>query len=115
MPARMVLTTYQTLRDYQFSLSRIDWSMVVFDEAQNLKNPNALATRAAKGLKSDFKLLATGTPVENSLKDFWCLMDTAIPGLLGAWQDFRGRYIAPILSASDDEVDRKSTRLNSSH
>src|SRR5690554_4749926 len=104
MPARMVLTTYQTLRDYQFSLSRIDWSMVVFDEAQNLKNPNALATRAAKGLKSDFKLLATGTPVENSLKDFWCLMDTAIPGLLGAWQDFRGRYIAPILSASDDEV-----------
>lgn len=104
MPARLVLTTYQTMRDYQFSLSRVDWGMVVFDEAQNLKNPNALATRAAKGLKADFKLLATGTPVENSLKDFWCLLDTAAPGLLGAWQSFRLEYITPILSADANSV-----------
>jgi SNF2 family DNA or RNA helicase len=104
MPRRLVLTTYQTLRDYQFSLSRVDWGVVAFDEAQNLKNPNALATRAAKGLKSDFKLLATGTPVENSLKDFWCLMDTATPGLLGAWQSFRKEYISPITSAEPEIV-----------
>ena len=102
MPGRLVLTTYQTLRDYQFSLSRVDWGVAVFDEAQNLKNPNALATRAAKALKADFKLLATGTPVENSLKDFWCLMDTAAPGLLGAWQAFRSTYIAPILAAEPE-------------
>ena len=104
LPNRLVLTTYQTLRDYQFSLSRVDWGIVAFDEAQNLKNPNALATRAAKGLKADFKLLATGTPVENTLKDFWCLMDTAVPGLLGAWQSFRSNYIAPITSASEEEA-----------
>jgi SNF2 family DNA or RNA helicase len=104
MPRRLVLTTYQTLRDYQFSLSRVDWSIVAFDEAQNLKNPNALSTRAAKGLKADFKLLATGTPVENTLKDFWCLFDTAVPGLLGAWQTFRKDFITPILSASTEEV-----------
>ena len=104
VPGRLVLTTYQTLRDYQFSLSRIDWGIVAFDEAQNLKNPNTLATRAAKGLKADFKLLATGTPVENTLKDFWCLLDTAVPGLLGAWQSFRSNYIAPITSASVEEV-----------
>ncbi|MEI8657292.1 DEAD/DEAH box helicase [Vibrio sp. Hal054] len=104
VPRRLVLTTYQTLRDYQFSLSRVDWSIVAFDEAQNLKNPNALSTRAAKGLKADFKLLATGTPVENTLKDFWCLFDTAVPGLLGAWQTFRKDFIAPILSVSPEEV-----------
>ncbi|WP_019603598.1 DEAD/DEAH box helicase [Teredinibacter turnerae] len=103
-PNRLVLTTYQTLRDYQFSLGRVDWSVVAFDEAQNLKNPNALATRAAKGLKAEFKLLATGTPVENSLKDFWCLFDTAVPGLLGAWQAFRQDYIAPILAANPDDA-----------
>lgn len=102
MPGRLVLVTYQTLRDYQFSLCRVDWGMVVFDEAQNLKNPNALVTRAAKGLKSEFKLLATGTPVENSLRDFWCLMDTATPGLLGSWQNFRQTYIQPILSATPE-------------
>jgi SNF2 family DNA or RNA helicase len=104
MPQRLVVTTYQTLRDYQFSLCLIDWQMVVFDEAQNIKNPNALQTRAAKGLKARFKLLATGTPVENSLADFWCLLDTAQPGLLNSYQDFRAQFIRPINQASPDEV-----------
>ena len=67
-PKRLVLTTYQTLRDYQFSLCKIDWGFVVFDEAQNIKNPNALQTRVAKGLRAQFKLLMTGTPVENHLE-----------------------------------------------
>ncbi|WP_303293721.1 DEAD/DEAH box helicase [Marinobacter sp. ST-43] len=102
---RLVLATYQTLRDYQFSLCRIDWGLVIFDEAQNIKNPNTLQTRAAKGLKADFKLLATGTPVENSLGDFWCLMDTAQPGLLGSWTTFRDTWIKPILDANEDSRD----------
>ncbi|HDL90050.1 MAG TPA: helicase [Thermodesulforhabdus norvegica] len=104
LPRRVVFTTYQTLRDYQFSLCRIDWSFVVFDEAQHIKNPNTLATRAAKGLKARFKLLATGTPVENHLGDFWCLMDTARPGALGAYQDFRQEYIMPIRHALPDQA-----------
>ena len=103
MDRRIVITTYQTLRDYQFSLCVIDWGVVVFDEAQNIKNPNTQATRAAKALKADFKLLATGTPVENSLSEFWCLMDTAQPGLLGDWAYFRERWIKPISSANDEE------------
>lgn len=105
MDRRIVLTTYQTLRDYQFSLCRIDWGMVIFDEAQNIKNPNTLQTRAAKGLKADFKLLATGTPVENSLGDFWCLLDTAQPGLLGNWRHYRDSWIKPILDADESERD----------
>lgn len=111
MDRRLVLTTYQTLRDYQLSLCRIDWGMVIFDEAQNIKNPNAAQTRAAKGLKADFKLLATGTPVENSLGDFWCLMHTAQPGLLGGWEVYRDTWIKPILAAADDERDAVRTEL----
>ena len=99
MPRRLVLTSYQTLRDYQFSLCQIDWSFVIFDEAQFIKSPNTLATVAAKGLKACFKLLATGTPVENHLGDFWCLMDTAKPGVLGSYQDFRKQYMVPIAKA----------------
>jgi len=102
---RLVLTTYQTLRDYQLSLCLIDWGVVIFDEAQNIKNPNTIQSRAAKGLKADFKLLATGTPVENSLGDFWCLMDTAQPGLLGDWQQFKERWLKPIAQA--DEADKQ--------
>ena len=70
LPRRLVLTSYQTLRDYQFSFSRVDWSFVIFDEAQNIKNPNALQTRAAKALKAKYRLVVTGTPVENELPDF---------------------------------------------
>lgn len=95
-PRRLVLTTYDTLRDYQFSLCRVDWSLVIFDEAQMVKNPNTLASRAAKGLKARFKLAVTGTPVENSLRDFWNLLDTVRPGHLDAYQPFNREFIRPI-------------------
>ena len=104
MDRRLVLTTYQTLRDYQFSLCRIDWSLVIFDEAQNIKNPNALQTRTAKGLKARFKLVVTGTPVENHLGDFWCLFDTARPGILGAYQRFLKSFVLPMLRANNEEL-----------
>ncbi|MBU1000955.1 MAG: restriction endonuclease [Proteobacteria bacterium] len=99
MPERLVLATYQTLRDYQFSLCLVDWGFVIFDEAQNIKNPDTLQSRAARGIKADFVLPATGTPVENSLADLWCLFDTAVPGLLKNYQAFRKEYISPIKAA----------------
>jgi len=104
MERRLVLTTYQTLRDYQFSLCRIDWSLVIFDEAQNIKNPNALQTRTAKGLKARFKLVVTGTPVENHLGDFWCLFDSARPGILGAYQPFLKTFVLPMLRANAEDL-----------
>jgi len=99
MPGRLVLTNYQTLADYQISLCQVDWGVVVFDEAQNVKNPNAMVTIASKGLKAELKIMATGTPVENGLQDFWCLMDTAAPGLLGNWSQFRDNFVTPMNKA----------------
>ena len=99
VPGRLVLANYDTLRDYQFSLSLVSWSCVIFDEAQEIKNPNALKTRAAKALNADFRLAVTGTPVENSLKDFWSLFDTILPGALGSFQQFNRHYAAPISKA----------------
>lgn len=101
-PNRLVLTTYSTLQRYQISLGQVDWGVVVLDEAQNTKNPETLAARAAKGLRARFKLLATGTPVENELKDFWSLTDTAQPGLLGTYADFRTRWVAPMDAATGE-------------
>ncbi len=103
LPGTLVLTTYQTLRDYQFSLVAVPWSVVVLDEAQNIKSPNTLQTRAAKALDAEFKLLVTGTPVENHLGEFWCLFDTLQPGFLGAYQEFREQYIKPILKAPTEQ------------
>lgn len=95
-PGSCVLTTYQTLRDYRFSFAKAEWSAVVFDEAQNLKNPNALQTIAAKSLKAHFRLTLTGTPVENHLGDFWCIIDTSEPGPLGSFAEFRRNWIIPM-------------------
>ncbi|WP_160169833.1 DEAD/DEAH box helicase [Marinospirillum insulare] len=103
LPKRLVLTSYDTLRSYQFSLCKVDWGLVFFDEAQNIKNPNTIQTRAAKALKADFKMLVTGTPVENSLADYWCLLDTAQPDLLGDWKVFRENWVSPIVNAIPEE------------
>jgi superfamily II DNA or RNA helicase len=95
-PGTIVVTTYTTLRDYRFSFAGCNWSGVVFDEAQNIKNPNALQTIAAKSLKGFFRLALSGTPVENHLGDLWCLMDTVEPGALGSYREFRNTWIQPI-------------------
>lgn len=110
-PGVLVLTTYETLRRYQVSLGVVDWGVVVLDEAQATKNPEILAARAAKGLKARFKLLATGTPVENSLRDFWSLMDTAQPGLLGTWAQFQEAWARPLGAASGAEHERLGRAL----
>ena len=92
-PGSCVLTTYQTLRKYRFSFAKSDWGAVIFDEAQNIKNPNALQTIAAKALKGLYRIMLTGTPVENHLGDFWCILDTAEPGPLGSFSEFRKNWI----------------------
>ena len=97
LPGSCVLTTYQTLRDYRFSFAKAEWSTAIFDEAQHIKNPNALQTIAAKSLKALFRLTLTGTPVENHLGDFWSILDTSEPGPLGSFAEFRKNWITPMI------------------
>jgi hypothetical protein len=101
--AKVVLTTYETLRDLEFSFAAQRWSVMVCDEAQKIKNPAAMVTRAAKKQKVDFKIACTGTPVENTLADLWCLFDFIQPGLLGALDEFGRRYRKPIEARNDEE------------
>lgn len=89
---KVVLTTYETLRDYEFSLARVAWGVVVCDEAQKVKNPAAFVTQAAKALRADFRIACTGTPVENTLADLWCLFDFFQPGYLGSLNEFTREY-----------------------
>jgi SNF2 family DNA or RNA helicase len=93
---RIVLTTYETLRDQEFSIARQDWSVVICDEAQKIKNPAARVTQATKALQARFRIACTGTPVENSLTDLWCLYDWIQPGLLGSLNEFGAKYRRPI-------------------
>ncbi len=90
--AGVVLTTYETMRDYHFSFARTRFGLIVYDEIQKLKNPTSQMTRAAKALNSAFILGMTGTPVENRLQDIWSIMDVISPGFLGASRDFEKRF-----------------------
>jgi hypothetical protein len=88
----VVLTTYETLRDYHFSFAKARFGLIIFDEVQKLKNPASQLTRAARTLNADFTLAMTGTPVENRLQDLWSIMDVVSPGLLGSSRDFEKRH-----------------------
>jgi SNF2 family DNA or RNA helicase len=101
--ADVVLTTYETLRDLEFSFARERWSVMVCDEAQKIKNPNAAMTKAAKKQNATFRIACTGTPVENSLVDLWCLFDFVQPGLLGALNEFGTSYRRPIEAEGEDD------------
>lgn len=104
--AKVVLTTYETLRDLEFTLAAQKWSAVICDEAQKIKNPNAMMTRAAKKQNVRFKIACTGTPVENSLADLWCLFDFIQPGLLGALNEFGSTYRKPIEAETEEQKQR---------
>lgn len=89
---RIILTTYNlVVQDYAV-LREIDFSAIVCDEAHELKESRTMKSQAIKGLNSQGKYLATGTPIQNNLGDYWTLIDIVEPGLLGSQQDFELFY-----------------------
>lgn len=104
--AAFVLTTYETLRDYQISLGREHWGVLICDEAQKIKTPSALVTRAAKAMQAEFRIACTGTPVENTLADLWCLFDFLQPGLLDSLSQFTRKYRQSIERGQEDQHDQ---------
>jgi len=102
MAHKVVITTYETMMAYQHSLAQLVggrpmWSLVVFDEAQEVKSPKTKQSIAAKALDARFKLAATGTPVETRLRDLWNILDTVEPGRLGTQRAFVTAYERPAM------------------
>ncbi len=83
----LVITSYGTLLRLPW-LKDTPWRLVVIDEAQAIKNPNAKQTRATKQLGAEARIALTGTPVENRLEDLWSIFDFINPGLLGTAKQF---------------------------
>jgi len=83
----LVITSYGSLLRIPW-VAEVAWRLVVLDEAQAIKNPNARQTRIAKGLKARARFALTGTPIENRLGDLWSIFDFVNPGLLGSSKEF---------------------------
>jgi non-specific serine/threonine protein kinase len=85
----LTITTYGMMARYIDDMKSVGWRSVILDEAQAIKNAGTKQSKAARQLNAGFRVVMTGTPVENRLEDLWSLFDFSNPGLLGTLSDFK--------------------------
>ena len=110
--AGLFVTSYALLRrDESKWKERGEFTTVVLDEAQHIKNPDAKVSRAAHRLQSSYRFALTGTPVENSVRDLWSIFQFAVPGYLGNRAVFTERFEKPVMKGETAVRERLSRRL----
>jgi SNF2 family DNA or RNA helicase len=97
----LVLTSYALVRRDADEYRGHAFDTVILDEAQHIKNRDTRNAKAVKSIRSDHRLILSGTPLENSVLDLWSLFDFLMPGYLGSADDFRDRYEIPITKERD--------------
>ncbi len=88
----LIITNYSILRRDLEELNKFEFSAIVLDEAQYIKNPTAQVTKSVKQLKGRRRLALTGTPLENRLLDLWSIVDFVQPNYLGNQTKFSENY-----------------------
>jgi superfamily II DNA or RNA helicase len=96
--ADLLITSYPLLRRDAERYRNREFAAVILDEAQHIKNPDTQNAQAAFALRARHRFALTGTPIENSVRDLWSLMNFLMPGYLGSREDFRDRYEREISS-----------------
>lgn len=107
----VVITTYGLLINEADTLASKTWNIITLDEAHIIKNKETKMSQAAMKLNGNFRLLLTGTPLQNHLSEIWNLFQFATPGLLGSFQQFTDRFIVPIEKNGDKNRQRQLKRL----
>ena len=92
--ADLHVINYAQLRSLEKEITGIHFLVVILDEGQFIKNPDSTTAKLARGLRSDHRLILSGTPIENRLLDLWSLMAFAMPGVLGQRASFARTYDA---------------------
>lgn len=97
----VVLTSYQLIvRDIQF-YQKVNFSLILLDEASFIRNPETDAAKTLRSLKAGGRIALTGTPLENGVRDLWSLFQFALPGYLGQQKAFKERFETPIQNGLD--------------
>ncbi len=107
----LLITTYTLLQQESELLATVKWQAIILDEAQAIKNSATKRSRAAMSLQAQFKLITTGTPIENHLGELWNLFHFINPGLLGSLNSFNERFAVPIERYQDREAKLKLKKL----
>ena len=108
---QVLITTYGLLQSESKLFASQNFTTIVLDEAQAIKNSSAKRSQAAMQLQGDYKIITTGTPIENHLNELWNLFRFINPGLLGSARSFRNRFAIPIEKDRDQETQEQLQRL----
>jgi SNF2 family DNA or RNA helicase len=107
----LVLTSYALAHLDEAELSRVRWSSICLDEAQNIKNAYTKQSTSIRKLEADHRIAMTGTPIENRLTELWSIFDFINPGYLGNLRAFNQRYASRIEKTQDKELIGQVQRL----
>jgi SNF2 family DNA or RNA helicase len=110
-PFDLIVCSYGLLQTESERLAAVSWTSVVADEAQAIKNAQTKRSKAAMALQADYRMIATGTPIENHLGELWNLFQFINPGLLGSLERFNQRFAAPIEQQGDRSARRRLKQL----
>ncbi len=107
----LLVCSYGLMQREAKQLQSVEWQTVVIDEAQAIKNAATKRSQAVMELKGAFKLITTGTPIENHLGELWNLFRFINPGLLGSLERFNERFARPIEVDGDDHARQRLKNL----
>ncbi len=107
----VAVTSYALLRRDVDLLASVDWDVVVYDEAQQVKNVASKGARAARVVPAQVRVAMTGTPLENRLSELWAIIDLTNPGLLGPLRRFTEQFAVPIERWRDQDAAGRLRRL----
>ncbi len=110
-PFDVVLITYGILQSEDELLSLIPWNTVVLDEAHTIKNYQTKTSKAAMALQAGFRLILTGTPVQNHLTEIWNLFNFINPGLLGSLPYFNKQFTTPVIYNAESTVTKHLRKI----
>nr|XP_054762956.1 DNA excision repair protein ERCC-6-like [Lytechinus pictus] len=93
----VVITSFSNVRLRQEMLHRYNWHYVILDEGHKIRNPDAEVTLACKQFRTPHRLILTGSPMQNNLRELWSLIDFVFPGKLGTLPVFMQQFSVPIV------------------
>jgi SNF2 family DNA or RNA helicase len=110
-PLDVVVTTYGLLQNEIELIAAVQWHTIVLDEAQAIKNMGTKRSAAAMKLTGDFRMVTTGTPIENHLSELWNLFRFLNPHFLGSFEGFNRRFATPIERDDDKEARQRLKKV----
>ncbi|KAG0435095.1 DNA excision repair protein CSB [Dictyocoela muelleri] len=107
----VAISSYESFKNHFMILKNQKWDYLICDEGHKLKNEDTIISKYLKEMGVKNKILLTGTPIQNNLKEFWNLFDFVCPGLLGTYFSFYNEFEKPIIDSGKRNASQQSIKF----